>query len=77
MKTRIDRDGFGDAVAWTARILPQKAALPVLSGLRLEATWSWLTIKFRLSLSRLQNQLDSGSEPASSRVAATLPTVIF
>jgi DNA polymerase III subunit beta len=37
MKIRVERDGFADAVAWAARILPQKAALPVLAGLRLEA----------------------------------------
>ncbi|HTR71246.1 MAG TPA: DNA polymerase III subunit beta [Mycobacteriales bacterium] len=36
MKIRVERDGFADAVAWSARILPQKAALPVLAGLRLE-----------------------------------------
>jgi DNA polymerase-3 subunit beta len=38
MKIRVERDGFADAVAWAARILPQKAALPVLAGLRIEAT---------------------------------------
>lgn len=36
MKIRVERDGFADAVAWAARILPQKAALPVLAGLRIE-----------------------------------------
>src|ERR1700742_831570 len=36
MKLRVERDGFSDAVAWAARILPQKAALPVLAGLRIE-----------------------------------------
>jgi DNA polymerase III subunit beta len=36
MKIRVERDAFADAVAWAARILPQKAALPVLAGLRLE-----------------------------------------
>ncbi|MBV9870365.1 MAG: DNA polymerase III subunit beta [Frankiaceae bacterium] len=36
MKLRVERDSFSDAVAWAARILPQKAALPVLAGLRLE-----------------------------------------
>jgi DNA polymerase-3 subunit beta len=37
MKIRVERDGFADAVAWAARILPQKAALPVLAGLRITA----------------------------------------
>src|SRR5579875_810319 len=36
MKFQVDREPFADAVAWGARILPQKAAMPVLSGLRLE-----------------------------------------
>src|SRR5579875_2901529 len=37
MKIRVERDVFADAVAWAARILPQKAQLPVLAGLRLDA----------------------------------------
>jgi DNA polymerase-3 subunit beta len=36
MKIRVERDGFADAVAWAARILPQKATLPVLAGLRID-----------------------------------------
>jgi DNA polymerase-3 subunit beta len=37
VKIRVERDAFADAVAWATRILPQKAALPVLAGLRIEA----------------------------------------
>src|SRR3954453_3311092 len=37
MKIRIERDALADAVAWAARILPQKSQLPILSGLRLDA----------------------------------------
>lgn len=37
MKIRVERDSFADAVAWASRILPQKAALPVLAGLRIDA----------------------------------------
>src|SRR4051794_9394611 len=40
MKIRIERDPLADAVAWAARILPQKSQLPVLSGLRLDAETS-------------------------------------
>jgi DNA polymerase-3 subunit beta len=40
MKIRVERDSFADAVAWASRILPQKAALPVLAGLRIEAEGS-------------------------------------
>jgi DNA polymerase-3 subunit beta len=37
MKIRVERDVLADAVAWAARILPQKSQLPVLAGLRLDA----------------------------------------
>ncbi|MGV9778200.1 DNA polymerase III subunit beta, partial [Streptosporangium sp. NPDC003464] len=37
MKIQVDRDVLADAVAWVARALPNRPALPVLSGLLLEA----------------------------------------
>lgn len=37
MRIRIERDPLAEAVAWAARILPQKSQLPVLAGLRLDA----------------------------------------
>lgn len=37
MKLRIDRDAFADAVAWAARSLPSRPAVPVLAGLVLDA----------------------------------------
>jgi DNA polymerase-3 subunit beta len=37
MKIRVERDTLADAVAWAARVLPQKTQLPVLAGLRLDA----------------------------------------
>ncbi len=36
MKLRVDRDAFAEAVAWTARALPNRPAVPVLAGIRLE-----------------------------------------
>ncbi len=36
MKLRVDRDAFAEAVAWTARALPSRPAVPVLAGIRLE-----------------------------------------
>ncbi|MDA8370141.1 MAG: DNA polymerase III subunit beta [Nocardiopsaceae bacterium] len=36
MRFRVDRDAFTDAVAWTARALPARPAMPVLAGMRLE-----------------------------------------
>ncbi|WP_159944330.1 MULTISPECIES: DNA polymerase III subunit beta [unclassified Nocardiopsis] len=32
----MDRDAFADAVAWTARALPSRPAIPVLAGIRME-----------------------------------------
>ncbi|GAA2844143.1 DNA polymerase III subunit beta [Streptosporangium fragile] len=37
MKFRVNRDVLADAVAWVARALPNRPAVPVLSGLLLEA----------------------------------------
>lgn len=37
MRFQVGRDVFADAVAWTARVLPARPAVPVLSGLLLEA----------------------------------------
>ncbi len=36
MRVRVDRDAFAEAVAWTARALPTRHAVPVLAGMRLE-----------------------------------------
>ena len=44
MKFRVERDDFADAVAWTARSLPARPAVPVLSGLRLEVKGHELTL---------------------------------
>ena len=38
MKFRVDRDVLADAVAWTARSLPIRPSVPVLSGLLIEAS---------------------------------------
>ncbi|MEE6281675.1 DNA polymerase III subunit beta [Georgenia sp. MJ170] len=38
MKLRVERDILAEAVAWTARSLPSRPAVPVLAGVRLEAT---------------------------------------
>ncbi|MDA2806424.1 DNA polymerase III subunit beta [Nocardiopsis suaedae] len=37
MRIRADRDAFAEAVAWTARALPLRPAMPVLAGMRMEA----------------------------------------
>ena len=44
MKFRIDRDTLADAVAWTARSLPNRPSVPVLAGLLIEAAADGLTL---------------------------------
>ena len=44
MKFRIDRDTLADAVSWTARSLPTRPSVPVLTGLLLRTTNNELSI---------------------------------
>lgn len=38
MKFRVERDTLANAVSWTARTLPARPAIPVLAGIRFEAS---------------------------------------
>ena len=44
MKLRVDRDILAEAVTWTARSVPARPPVPVLAGVRLEATGSTLIL---------------------------------
>ena len=44
MKFRVERDPLAEAVAWTARSLPARPAVPVLGGILLEVADSTLTV---------------------------------
>ncbi|MYW05732.1 DNA polymerase III subunit beta [Streptomyces sp. SID3343] len=44
MKIRIERDQLADGIAWAARALPARPAVPVLAGLRLDAAGERLAI---------------------------------
>jgi len=44
VKFRIERDVFADAVAWTARSLPNRPSVPVLAGLLIETADDGLTL---------------------------------
>jgi len=44
MKFRVERDALADAVAWTARALPPRPAVPVLAGLLLETDGTGLSV---------------------------------
>jgi len=38
MKFRVERDALADAVAWTAKSLPNRPSVPVLAGVLLRVT---------------------------------------
>lgn len=44
MKFQLDRDVLAQAVAWTARTLPNKPALPLLAGVLIKAEGNTLTL---------------------------------
>jgi DNA polymerase-3 subunit beta len=44
VKFRIERDTLADAVAWTARSLPNRPSVPVLAGLLIETAADGLTL---------------------------------
>ncbi len=44
MKFRVDRDALADAVAWTAKSLPSRPAVPVLAGAMLRVTGDHLVV---------------------------------
>jgi len=44
VKFRIERDTLADAVAWTARSLPNRPSVPVLAGLLIESSNDGLTL---------------------------------
>lgn len=44
MKFRVERDAFADAVAWAARSLSTRPAMPILAGLLLTVEGSTLTL---------------------------------
>ena len=44
MKIRVERDALADAVAWSARTLPNRPSLPVLAGLVVEAAGDHISL---------------------------------
>lgn len=77
MKFRVERDVLADAVAWAARTLPSRPALPVLAGLVLTAEGDALTLSsFDYEVSaRVELQVDvttSGTTLVSGRLLADI-----
>lgn len=44
MKIRVERDVLADAVQWVARILPNRPSVPILAGLRIDASGDQLVL---------------------------------
>lgn len=73
MKIRIERDTFADAVAWAARTLPARSAVPVLAGLHLSADADLITISsFDQDVSGRAWLPASTLEPGSTLVSGRL-----
>jgi len=60
VKFRVDRDVLAEAVAWTARSLPNRPAVPVLAGVLLEASTEGV-----LTVSSFDYEVSARSEVAT------------
>jgi DNA polymerase III subunit beta len=69
----VERDVFADAVAWTARALPARPTVPVLAGMRLNATDDDLTLSsFDYDVSALAKIPVDTQAPGSALVSGRL-----
>jgi DNA polymerase-3 subunit beta len=69
----VERDVFADAVAWTARALPARPTVPVLAGMRLNATDRELTLSsFDYDVSALAKIPVDTQTPGSALVSGRL-----
>ncbi|MGI9005483.1 MAG: DNA polymerase III subunit beta [Streptosporangiaceae bacterium] len=73
MQILVERDVFADAVAWTARALPARPTVPVLAGMRLNATSDELTLSsFDYDVSALAKLPVDAQSPGSALVSGKL-----
>jgi DNA polymerase-3 subunit beta len=69
----VERDVFADAVAWTARALPARPTVPVLAGMRLNASDEELTLSsFDYDVSALAKIPVDTQAPGSALVSGRL-----
>jgi DNA polymerase III subunit beta len=69
----VERDVFADAVAWTARALPARPTVPVLAGMRLNATDDELVLSsFDYDVSALAKIPVTTQVPGSALVSGRL-----
>jgi DNA polymerase-3 subunit beta len=72
MKIVLDRDILADAVAWTARALPARPTVPVLAGIRLQASDELLLSSFDYDISAQATVPVTTQEPGSALVSGRL-----
>ncbi|HEY9474202.1 MAG TPA: DNA polymerase III subunit beta, partial [Mycobacteriales bacterium] len=73
MKFRVEREALAEAVAWTARSLPPRPAVPVLGGVLLEVTDTNLSVSgFDYEVSTQVDLLVHSSEPGRALVSGRL-----
>jgi DNA polymerase III subunit beta len=72
MKIRVDRDVLADAVAWTARALPARPTVPVLAGMRLQASAELMLSSFDYDVSAQATVPVTTEEEGSALVSGRL-----
>ena len=73
MKFRVEREALAEAVAWTARSLPPRPAVPVLGGVLLEVTDTNLSVSgFDYEVSTQVDLLVHSSDPGRALVSGRL-----
>ena len=72
MKIVLERDVLAEAVAWTARALPARPTVPVLAGIRLQATDELVLSSFDYDVSAQATVPVTTAEPGSALVSGRL-----
>lgn len=73
MKFRVEREALAEAVAWTARSLPPRPAVPVLGGVLLEVADTHLSVSgFDYEVSTQVDVLVHSSDPGRTLVSGRL-----
>ena len=72
MKIVLERDVLADAVAWTARALPARPAVPVLAGIRIQAEENLVLSSFDYDVSAEATVAVTTEEPGSALVSGRL-----
>ncbi|MFI5066074.1 MAG: DNA polymerase III subunit beta [Streptosporangiales bacterium] len=72
MKIQVERDVLAEAVAWTARALPARPAVPVLAGIRLQAADDLTLSSFDYDVSAQARLPVMTEEPGEALVSGRL-----